>query len=112
MQEAHEYFIDTRNKFVAHSVNAFEIGIVFVDLNPRDEAPGISRVGEVHTSVTRLSRDMMERLSDLCEHHVTTLTRRIEVLHQVVGQELLAMGGGSGLLSTCLHSSRAGRFEP
>ncbi|MBD3942719.1 hypothetical protein IF188_13535 [Microbacterium sp. NEAU-LLC] len=92
MQEAHDYFIDTRNKFVAHSVNAFEIGTVFVDLNPRDEAPGVSRIGEVHASVTRLSREMVERLSALCEHQVRTLTRRIEVLHQVIGQELLTMG--------------------
>ena len=52
----------------------------------------MSRIGEVHTSVTRLSREMVERLSALCEHHVKTLTGRIEVLHQVIGQELLAMG--------------------
>jgi hypothetical protein len=92
MQQAHDFFIDTRNKFIAHSVNAFEVGAVFVDLNPREEAPGMSKIGEVHTSVTRLSRETVGGLSALCDHHIRSLTLRIEGLHQNIGQELLAMG--------------------
>ena len=91
-QAAHEYFIETRNRFVAHSVNAFEIGAVFVDLNPVDEAPGIAKIGEVHTSVTRLSRELAEHLRILCEQQVESLTRRIDVLHQNVGRELMELG--------------------
>ncbi|WP_136036248.1 hypothetical protein [Microbacterium sp. K35] len=89
---AHGYFLDTRNKFIAHAVNGFETGAVFADLLDPLSAKGIARIGEVHTSLSRLSREAATTLKRLCEHQVQRLTLRIDALHQVVARELLNMG--------------------
>ncbi|QHC67412.1 hypothetical protein GSU68_13120 [Rathayibacter sp. VKM Ac-2759] len=89
---SHDFFLDLRNKFVAHSVNALEAGAVFADLYSPDGPLGIASIGEAYVSVTRMSRSTAQDLHDLCAQHEEALTRRIEVLHQKIGQELSALG--------------------
>lgn len=89
---AHKYFLDTRNKFIAHAVNGFETGVVFADLMDPLTTKGIARIGEVHTSLSRLSREAATTLKRLCEHQVSCLTRRIDLLHQAIARELSTMG--------------------
>lgn len=88
----HEYFVDVRNKYIAHAVNGFERSVVFADLSDRERSPaGIHQIGELHTSLSRLARVPAEKLNHLCEEQIASLTRRIDRLHQVIGQELVAL---------------------
>lgn len=90
---AHEYFVDLRNKYVAHAANGFETTTVFADLtDPAQEPPGIALLGEVHTSLSRLSRERAEALKRLCDHHMHDLTVRIDDLHRQVANELAELG--------------------
>ena len=89
---AHRYFLALRNKHIAHSVNGFEMGFVFADLQDPAVAPGIARIGESHTRLMRLSRPAAENLRRLCEEQVKKLTLRINVLHRQVATELLELG--------------------
>lgn len=89
----HEYFIDLRNKYIAHPVNGFERSTVFADITDLTHgAPGIAQVGEVHVSLSRISRERAESLKRLCHHHIEELTARIEELHQKIARELVALG--------------------
>ncbi len=90
--DRHTYFIDVRNKYLAHSVNAFEKVTVFVDLNDPAGPAGISKVGELHSGLMRLSRTAAATLGRLCEEQIELLTRRIDVLHAKVAKEVIAMG--------------------
>ena len=88
----HEYFVDLRNKYIAHAVNGFEKSVVFADLSDRETSPaGIRQIGELHTSLSRLARVPAEKLNHLCKEQIASLTRRIDRLHQVIGQELVAL---------------------
>jgi len=88
----HEYFVDLRNKYIAHAVNGFERSVVFADLSDRETSPaGISQIGELHTSLSRLARVPAEKLNQLCEEQIASLTRRIDQLHQEIGHELVAL---------------------
>jgi len=90
---AHSYFIDLRNKYIAHSVNGFETTTVFADLtDPTQEPAGVALVGELHTSLSRLSRERAETLKRLCDHHVLHLTARIDRLHRQTANELAELG--------------------
>lgn len=92
-KEEHEYFIDLRNKYIAHPVNGFERSIVFADLlDDSMGSAGIARVGEVHVSLSRLSRERAETLQRLCMHHIDELTSRIEKKHKDIALELKALG--------------------
>jgi hypothetical protein len=88
----HEYFVDVRNKYIAHAVNGFEKSVVFADLSDRETSPaGIRQIGELHTSLSRLARVPAEKLNHLCEAQIASLTQRIDRLHRNVGQELAAL---------------------
>ena len=64
----HEMFIDLRNKWIAHSVNAFEENIVQVNLAPEEPGPkGPGWVSVTHCRVVCLSSDHIHRLSELSE---------------------------------------------
>ncbi|MFG3399121.1 hypothetical protein [Streptomyces parvus] len=90
---AHAYFIDLRNKYIAHAANGFETTTVFADLtDPAHEPAGIALLGELHTSLSRLSRERAETLKRLCDHHVLDLTARIDGLHRQVANELAELG--------------------
>lgn len=92
-KEEHDYFIDLRNKYIAHPVNGFERSTVFADLLDDSRGPaGIARVGEVHVSLSRISRERAETLQRLCLHHIDELTRRIESLHKEIALELQTLG--------------------
>lgn len=89
----HKYFIDLRNKYIAHAVNGFEKTVVFADLSNRDISPaGIHQIGESHSSLFRLARTPAEELKHLCEQQIASVTRLIEQLHVDIGQELVALG--------------------
>lgn len=91
--ESHHYFIDLRNKYIAHSVNGFETSVVFADItNSVVAPPAIAQVGEVHESLSRISRERAETLDRLCRHHMDLLTRQIEDLHLKIAQELKSLG--------------------
>jgi hypothetical protein len=91
--EEHKYFIDLRNKYIAHAVNGFEKSTVFADItDPAHSPPAIARIGESHISLSRLSRERAETLNRLCRHQIEELTRRINELHQEVARELLLLG--------------------
>ncbi|QIK63610.1 hypothetical protein G7068_10705 [Leucobacter viscericola] len=90
---AHMYFIDLRNKYIAHSVNGFEATTVFADLtDPAQEQAGIELLGELHTRLSRLSRERAVTLKWLCDHHVSALAVRIDRLHRQVANELTELG--------------------
>ncbi|WP_313480268.1 hypothetical protein [Microbacterium sp.] len=93
--EMHEYFLGVRNKYLAHAVNGFEKGTVFADLYDPARAAGIARVGELHTSLVRLSREAAEALRQLCRTQVEALTRRIDILHRAVADELVELGASA-----------------
>ena len=89
----HEYFVGLRNKYIAHAVNGFERTVVFADLSDRETFPaGIRRIGQLHTSLSRLARVPAEALNHLCVEQIASLTRRIDQLHQDIGHELVALG--------------------
>jgi hypothetical protein len=89
----HNFFIDLRNKYIAHAANGFEVGAVFADLSDPAQPPlSIVRVGEAHTSLSRLSRERAETLGGLCQRQIAQLNARIDELHQVVVRELADLG--------------------
>jgi hypothetical protein len=73
----HEMFIELRNKWIAHSVNAFEENIVQVNLIPEERGPkGPAWVSVSHSRVVCLSSDHIQRLGQLSEaiaQHVQAL---------------------------------------
>lgn len=92
----HEYFVDLRNKYIAHAVNGFEKSVVFADLSDRETSPvRILQVGELHRSLSRLARVPAEKLNHLCEGQIASLTHRIDRLHQDIGQELAVLDSDS-----------------
>jgi hypothetical protein len=66
LQERHTFFKDVRDKFIAHSVNAFEDNSVKVYLVPEERGGReISSVSVQHGRVMMLSPADMESLNDL-----------------------------------------------
>lgn len=93
-RRTHEYIIDVRNKYVAHSANGFEQSqtVAFlVELENGKRA--MTGTAVEHTSLSRISRDSAERFATLCDLHVHDLTRRAQELTDKLKQELVRMGG-------------------
>jgi hypothetical protein len=89
----HQYFIDLRNKYVAHSVNGYEGSTAFAYIT--DSAfsrPNVTRVGQVHVDVVPLDEEELEDFIILCTQFIDSLQHRIERLNYDIRGELLALG--------------------
>jgi hypothetical protein len=65
-QEFHEYFDDLRDRWIAHSINAFEENIVHAYLTPEERGPrGISSISVQHQRVATLDIDHIRILRAL-----------------------------------------------
>jgi hypothetical protein len=66
LQEQHQYFKDIRDKFIAHSVNAFEENCVKIYLTPEERGErSVSSIGLGHSRVIALSHQDMQSLKNL-----------------------------------------------
>lgn len=91
--EAHKYYIDLRNKYVAHAVNGYEGSTVLAYITDSSfSRPQITRVGQVHTDIIPLDDDELEDFMLMCTRFVEQLQKRIEKLHRKIQRELWAMG--------------------
>ncbi|WP_157157588.1 hypothetical protein [Diaminobutyricimonas sp. LJ205] len=89
----HQYILDVRNKYLAHSVNGFEQveAIAFLTASPHLER-AITGIGHVHTSLSRMDRKSAEAFLALCERHARALERRLSAVRIKIPQELAALG--------------------
>lgn len=91
--ELHQYFLDLRNKYAAHSVNGYE-GATAMAYVPSSafHKPHIARVGQVQIESAPLGDEDLTAFIELCTTHVKALQRRIEALHRKIMDELYALG--------------------
>lgn len=90
---SHRFFIDLRNKYVAHAVNAYEGSIAFAYITDSAFAhPDVTRVGQVHIEATALNSEECDEFLALCELFISSLQSRIEALNYEIRGELLQMG--------------------
>lgn len=89
----HQYVLDVRNKYLAHSVNGFEQveAIAFLTASPHMER-AITGIGHVHTSLSRMDRNSAEAFLALCERHIRALQGRLQEVHVQITEELVALG--------------------
>ncbi|HWL01568.1 MAG TPA: hypothetical protein VNQ52_04260 [Microbacteriaceae bacterium] len=93
-RELHDYLVDVRNKYVAHSANGFEQSqtVAFlVELENGERAMTGTAVEQ--TALSRISRASAERFADLCDLHLRGLGERARELTRTITDELLQMGG-------------------
>lgn len=93
-RQLHEYIIDVRNKFVAHSANGFEQSqtVAFL-VELEDGKRAMTGTAVEHTSLSRIARESAERFADLCDTHTQGLATRARKLTDKLTQELVRMGG-------------------
>lgn len=92
---AHQYLITMRNKYIAHSVNAFEQAAVFAIVS--GESPGtinIEGVGTQHASFARLSRARAMQIANMCEAQMAEIDARVATAIAAVKVELAERGAG------------------
>lgn len=91
--KAHEYFLNLRNKHVAHAVNGYEDTIVIAYLTNSAFMPrAVTRTGQVHTDLVFNPTTAPLELSALCAKLIDELNNRIKKLHFQIGRELSEMG--------------------
>lgn len=89
----HTYFLDLRNKHVAHAVNGYEDTTVIAFLTNSAFLPrAVTRTGQVHHELVSKPQTAPLELSALCTKHVEELNNRIKSLHFEVARELFEMG--------------------
>ncbi|MCD2168284.1 hypothetical protein LPW41_01085 [Microbacterium sp. JC 701] len=92
-ERMHEYVLDVRNKYLAHSVNGFESVDVVAFLTASSfSKPAIAGIGHVHNALSRMDRHSAEGFRQLCRRHLRTLRQRMESMHVEITQEILEMG--------------------
>jgi hypothetical protein len=92
-RELHDYIIDTRNKYVAHSANGFETAQTVVFLVERANGErAMSGTAVEQVSLSRISRESAVRFAALCDAHVHGLRQRARVLTDELTQEVVRMG--------------------
>ncbi len=88
----HKYFLDLRNKHVAHAVNGYEDTTVIAYLTDSFfMPPAATRIGQVHHDLILDITTAPANLSALCEKLVRELSVRVKKLHSDVGRELHEM---------------------
>lgn len=79
MKDDHEYFMDLRGKYIAHSVSALEENTVRAYLNPEEEGKqGVSHISVHRLRFASLSIDEVKELKSLCNYFVEKLQLLIE----------------------------------
>lgn len=92
-RELHDYIIDVRNKYVAHSANGFEHSqtVAFlVELSSGERA--MTGTAVEHNSLSRISRDSAARFAALCDLHILGLEERARETTDNVTHDLVEMG--------------------
>lgn len=91
--KSHSYYLDLRNKHVAHAVNGFEDTTVFAFLTDSAFMPrAVTRTGQVHHELIFNPTTAPRELSALCSKLIDELNSRIKKLHFHIGRELFEMG--------------------
>jgi len=90
---AHDYLIAMRNKYIAHSVNAFEQAAVFAIISgdSADELH-LEGVGTQHSSLARLSRARALQIATMCERQLEDIDCRLTEAQAEVATELTKRG--------------------
>jgi hypothetical protein len=89
----HTYFLDLRNKHVAHAVNGYEDTTVIAFLTDTAFLPrAVTRTGQVHHELVSKPHTAPLELSALCTRLVEELNSRIKSLHFQIARELSEMG--------------------
>lgn len=79
LQETHQYFKNLRDRWIAHSLNAFEENIVHAYLVPEERGPkGIASISVQHQRVITLSSEDIARLKALAAEIRKHVTNYIE----------------------------------
>ena len=79
LQETHQYFKSLRDKYVAHSVNAFEENHVKVWLVPPEAgSPAIASIGHCHNELATPSMETMIVLEDLAQNVLKLVKAEME----------------------------------
>lgn len=92
-RSAHDYVIAMRNKYVAHSVNAFERAVVFAIVSGETiEKVRVEGVGTQHVSLARLSRTRALQLAEMCAAQMADIDSRLAEAQAAVGAELRESG--------------------
>ena len=95
-RELHDYVIDVRNKYLAHSVNGFEHTDVVAFLVDSPKHPkALSGIGTIHTALSRMERSSCERFLSLCESHLVELQTRSNALRNALAAEVIAAGAAN-----------------
>ncbi|MEV7767854.1 hypothetical protein [Microbacterium sp. NPDC086615] len=90
---AHDYLIAMRNKFIAHSVNAFEQVSPFAVISGEaEETFKVVGVGTQLGMFARMSRAGALRLASLCDIQMTEINGRIEIARNEIKKELTRRG--------------------
>lgn len=100
LQQRHKYFKDIRDKFVAHSVNAFEDNQVFAQLSPQfapTEVQTITvdtgRFVSMSSSDVLSLKDLVGHLKGMVQHEIAAETSRVlQIARALPLGELLARG--------------------
>jgi hypothetical protein len=84
-QECHRYFKDLRDKWIAHSVNAFEENEVTAWLMPPERGPlGVTSISVRQHRVSSLSSEAIQALKSLCTEVRRLVKEAISVENLVV----------------------------
>ncbi len=92
-QSSHEYFLDLRDKHVAHSVNAFEQATVFVGLGPAPDFE-VGTVGPFQSMTIIPDRATAERFKRLVEGVQLLMIGRLEDTRAAVRAAVQDMDSG------------------
>lgn len=75
--EIHRFVVETRNKYIAHSVNAFEEAAAFAIVDDTFATLSALSVGTQHTSLRSLRPDRARSIADMCQVQIASLNLRI-----------------------------------
>ncbi|MFE7844569.1 hypothetical protein ACFUTX_05155 [Microbacterium sp. NPDC057407] len=91
--EAHRFLIDIRNKFIAHSANAFEQAAIFAIIaDSSDGGFTVQGAGSQHSSFARLSRKRALQVSKMCEVQLADIDARMATARNAVMAEVRDLG--------------------
>lgn len=92
-RERHDYFLNLRNKHVAHAVNKLEHVVCVAYLTDSAFAPrAVTRVGQTHVSLNPMADEDVHDLRDLANTFIVLLNRRVRALHAKIADELEQLG--------------------
>ena len=91
--ESHAYFLDLRNKHVAHAVNGYEDTTVIAYLTDSAFTPrAVTRTGQMHTEQIFNPETAPVELGALCAKLIDEINKRVRTLHYLIARELAEMG--------------------